>query len=394
MRWASTLATGDGFDEAFTGAIARLVGKLEGEEPDLVLVFATLGYGEDHHRIPGALRAAFPDSQIAGCAAEGVVGGGREIEHTPAVALIGAVLPDVEVRAIHVDGADLPGPMADVESWHRLMGLDPVGDPQFLLFPDAFTTDVDALLAGLDEAFPTGVKIGGLASGAPAPGLNILFVNGTLHRMGTVAVTLRGEILVDSVVAQGCRPIGEPMLVTRCEANLIHEFDGRPAATALVQLFESLPEEDQDLFRRSLCLGVALDADADTVGPGEFLIRNLVGVDPGLGIVAVGTEIRTFQTVQFHLRDAETAASDLRTMLRRGVDPTDPDVAPSAALLFTCLGRGEGLYGVPGHDSGMIVEHLGDLPIGGFFCGGEIGPVEGRTRVHGFTSSVALLRAP
>ena len=393
MKWASTLASGPAFDEAFTGAIARLVGKLDGLEPDLLLVFVTPGYGDDYHHVPRALRAAFPDAAIAGCAAGGVIGGGEEAEQVPALALIGAVLPDVEVRAIHIDGADLPGPSGEVADWHRLVGLEPVGDPQFLLFPDAFTTDVDALLAGLDEAFPKAAKVGGIVSGASAPGLNVLFVNDTLHRVGCAAVTLRGEVLVETVVAQGCRPIGAALRVTRCEANLIYEFDGQPAAAALVEIFRSLSDDDQERFRTSLCLGVALGADAE-VGAGDFLIRNLLGVDPGLGLVAVGTQVRASQVVQFHLRDADTAAMDLGSMLARSREAAGEDGAPSVALLFSCLGRGEGLFGGTGHDSGMIVEHLGDLPIGGFFCGGEIGPVQGRTCVHGFTSSIALVRAP
>jgi small ligand-binding sensory domain FIST len=394
MKWATTLAAGADFDEAFTGAIARLVGHLGGLEPDLLLVFVTPGYGNEYHRIPGVLRAAFPNAAIAGCAAGGVVGGGRELERVPALALVGAVLPDVEVRAFHIDGADLPGRDADVGDWHRLVGLEPVGDPLFLLFADAFTTDIDALLGGLDEAFPKAVKVGGLASGAAAPGLNVLFVNDTVHHMGCAAVTLRGEIVVDTVVAQGCRPIGSPMFVTRCEVNLIHEFDGRPAPDALVKLFQSLSQEDKRLFRTSLCLGLALDPDPTVVRHGDFLIRNLIGVDPSRGIVAVGSEIQPQQVVQFHLHDAEASAMDLRTMLQRQLDTAGDSAAPAVALLFSCLGRGKGLYGIPDHDSGMIVEHLGDLPIGGFFCGGEIGPVHGKTRVHGYTSSIALLRAP
>ncbi|HIF11641.1 MAG TPA: hypothetical protein EYQ82_01165 [Dehalococcoidia bacterium] len=103
--------------------------------------------------------------------------------------------------------------------------------------------------------------------------------------------------------------------------------------------------------------------------------------------------LRRHQVIQFHLRDAGASARDLRMLLQQRLDSA-ADEAPAVALLFSCLGRGEGLYGVAGHDSGMIVEHLGELPIGGFFCGGEIGPVQGRTRVHGFTSSIALLRAP
>lgn len=392
MKWASTLATGADFDEAFTGAIARLVGELDGDEPNLVMAFATPGYGEDHHRIPRSLRAAFPEATLAGCTAAGVVGGGHEVEEGAAISLVAAVLPDVEVRAVHIDGASLPGPQAESDAWHRLVDTEPVGDPQFILFADAFTTDIDALLTGLDESFPKSVVVGGLVSGASAPGLHMLFADDEIHRLGGIAIVLRGEVLVEPIVAQGCRPLGSPHVVTRCEVNLIHELDGEPAAQALFDLFNELSEEDQQRFRTGLVMGVSLHSDPADARPGDFLIRNVVGLDPGLGIVAVGSEMRTGQVIQFHVRDAQAAADDLRTMLTRD---RDSDASPPAgALLFTCVGRGQGLYGEPHHDSGMMTKYLGKVPIGGFFCSGEIGPVRGATRVHGFTSSIALLRAP
>jgi small ligand-binding sensory domain FIST len=94
--------------------------------------------------------------------------------------------------------------------------------------------------------------------------------------------------------------------------------------------------------------------------------------------------------VRFHLRDAETSAEDLHTMLK-GYEKTSPETL-SGALLFSCLGRGEGLYGLPNFDSGVFREHLGDVPVGGFFCNGEIGPVGGNTFLHGYTSSFGLFR--
>jgi len=123
---------------------------------------------------------------------------------------------------------------------------------------------------------------------------------------------------------------------------------------------------------------------------GDFLIRSVLGVDPERGAMAVGSEVQPFQVVQFQLRDKETSAQDLRARLldyrKRRPDP------PAAALVFECVGRGRSLYGKPHHDTRLLDSALGHVPAAGVFCGGEIGPVGGRTFVHGYTVSVALFR--
>jgi small ligand-binding sensory domain FIST len=140
-------------------------------------------------------------------------------------------------------------------------------------------------------------------------------------------------------------------------------------------------------MRHSLFMGLGMRDGEREYRRGDFLVRNLIGVDPATGAIAVGAPLHTGQVVQFHLRDAETSATDLVEMLGQ-----HDQVPPAGALLFSCVGRGRLLYGQANHDSGAFRTAMGAIPLGGFFCNGEIGPVHRRTFLHGYTSSFALFR--
>jgi small ligand-binding sensory domain FIST len=179
------------------------------------------------------------------------------------------------------------------------------------------------------------------------------------------------------------------MQITRCRDNVLFELDGDSPLQVLQELIPTLSEADRELLSRALSLGVAVDELALEQQHGDFLIRNIIGVDPEAGALVIGERLRDGQTVQFHVRDAGTSAADLDELLGRLAKATRP--APACgALLFSCLGRGEHLYGRADHDTDLFRERVGDLPLGGFFCNGEIGPVAGATRVHGFTSSFGI----
>jgi small ligand-binding sensory domain FIST len=209
---------------------------------------------------------------------------------------------------------------------------------------------------------------------------------------GAIGVALTGNVALDTIVAQGCRPVGELMQVTGCDGNILYELDGKGALRTLQELFVTLTERDRRLASTALFVGVLMDEFREEPRVGDFLIRNLIGVDPHRGAVAVGEHLQEGMRVRFHLRDAETSAEDLHAMLR-GYEKASPGTAnPSGALLFSCLGRGEGLYGRPNFDTEVFHEHLGDVPVAGFFCNGEIGPVGGTTFLHGYTSSFGLFR--
>ena len=327
-----------------------------------------------------------------GCSGGGIIGAGLEVEQRPALSVTAATLPGVNIEAFHLEGDGLPDLDAGPDKWRELVGVPEGEEPQFVLLADPFSFPVQNLIMGLDFAFPQAAKIGGLASGAQRPGDNALFLDGEVHGSGAIGLALHGNIMVDTVVAQGCRPIGQPMRITSSHRNVLAELDGQPPMAVLQDLFRSLSERDRQLMGHSLFLGVVMDELLDSPVQGDFLIRNVVGMDQRTGSLAIGEMLKEGQLVQFHLRDAETSAQDLTFVLERYAADNRENEVPGA-LLFSCLGRGEYLYGRPNHDTDIFREKLGQVPLGGFFCNGEIGPVGGTTFLHGYTSSFGLFRS-
>lgn len=376
MRFATTVAKRPRLAEATAEATAGLTAALGGA-PDLVFCFAAPHYGDALDGLPGLIGAALPDAGLLGCSALGVIGGGLEIERRPAVALIGARLPRVQITPFLIDDDH-----DDLD-----LAIAPASRPIFVVLPDPFTTEPDAVIETIDRAYPGSVVLGGLASGARRPGDHRLFLGGRSHRAGAVGVALTGDLEVETVVAQGCRPVGQPMFATRVDGGIVHELDGRPALTVLEELTCSLGPADRALVSSSLFLGIAMREQCDVYRSGDFLIRNLIGVDPDSGAIAAAASLEPLAVVQFHLRDAAASTADLRGLLAA----RDPRPA-AGALLFSCVGRGACLFGEEGHDSRLFRETVGDVPLGGFFCNGEIGQVQGRTYLHGYTSSFGLFR--
>ena len=191
-----------------------------------------------------------------------------------------------------------------------------------------------------------------------------------------------------TVVSQGCRPIGHTMIVTRAERNIIRELGRRPALEVLREVFDALDPDDQERVQQGLHIGRVINEYQETFHRGDFLVRNVLGADDAGGI-AVTDVIRVGQTVQFHVRDADSADEDLRTLLENE-RLSRPSAKIAGALLFSCNGRGTRLFPGPTTTSAVIHRQLGPVPVAGFFAMGELGPVGGQNFVHGFTASVVL----
>lgn len=390
MRWASAISEAADLDQAISELVTTVRLELGGERPDLAVVFASPLYGGDLDRLPGLLADLSPRC-LLGSTAGGVIGAGKEIEGTVGISLTAGVLPGVRVEEFQVGPQDVPAPGADRSEWLEMLDAESAPSEGLILLADPFSFDVDRCLTGLYEQFPTVPVIGGLASGARQAGEALLFGCNDVWSSGAVGVSLRGNIRLDTLVAQGCRPIGSPMFVTRAEGNMIQELDGESPYELVRNLYQSLPRNDQELLQTSLFLGVVMDPDREAYRHGDFLIRNVLGFDREHGSLAVGAIVQPTQVVQFHLRDARTSHDDLDLHLRAD-QLRYPDEPPAGALLFSCLGRGEHLYGQRNHDSALALQRLGQMPLGGFFCNGEIGPVQGRAYLHGYTSAFALFR--
>jgi small ligand-binding sensory domain FIST len=388
MKWASTVTEEPRLDVAAPRAAQRIVDEL-GRLPDLAIVFASAHHRSHFPRLPSLLADQLGDCPIVGCSGGGVIGGGREVEERPGLSITAAALPGVTVRTRHLLQTGLPPTFAPIDAWREALGVTDVDPAGLIILSDPYSFATEPFLHELDRVFPDAVKIGGLASGGRNPGEHALFADGLAHRSGAVCLTLAGSIRIDSVVSQGCRPIGEPFFVTRARGNLLLELDGRRPVDAIRTLLETLKPHDQALSKHSLFLGVAMRETQTQYLQGDYLIRNLIATDPSSGALWIGAELKEQNIVQFHLRDAETAAYDLEQALAR-LDRLPEWRRPSGSLLFSCLGRGLTLYGQPDHDTHAFRRHVGDVPLGGFFCNGEIGPVQGRTFVHGYTSAFAL----
>ena len=377
-RFASALSQHPIAANAVGEAAGEILERLDGEGCDLAVCFASTHHVGAFEDIGPALRNILEPRVLVGGTAVAVAGGPHEIEENPALTVFaarldGATLTPVTLRVQETpDGAALTG-------WPSL-DRSPAS---LLLFADPFTFPVDAFLQRVNRDLPGLQIIGGLASSAGSPGGNRLVLDDRVVDEGAVGVFVDGGgIEVRTLVSQGCRPIGRPYVVTRGEQNLIEELGGKPAIERLQELAGAASEEERELLRRGLHVGLVVDEHKAEFSRGDFLVRNLLGADESSGALAVGEQVSVGQTVQFHVRDAGAADEDLREMLT-GVDA-------EAALLFTCNGRGRHLFTVPDHDAGMVENLLGPIPLAGAFCAGEIGPVGGRNFLHGFTASLAL----
>jgi small ligand-binding sensory domain FIST len=377
VHFVSALSDSAAAGVALDDTMARVDAELRGA-PDLALVFAAGRCASGFDRIGARLARAWPGAAVAGASALSLIGGGRELEDRSGLALFAARLGDTRVR------------VSALEPGSTLGAHEGAARPSFVLLADPFSFDTEALLHALDVAWPERPKLGGLASGGRAPGQNALLAGERVLRGGAVALELEGELELDAIVAQGCRPIGTPLFVTAAHDGAISALDGRPPLEVVQELYDASPREDQALFRGSLFLGIAMREGETQYAPGDFLVRNLVGVDPERRTLAVGARIASGAVVQFHLRDARASRRELESAL--GAYRAAHAEPPRAALLFSCLGRGSGLYGEADVETRAFERALPRVPLAGFFCNGEIGPVRGRSFLHGYTSAFALFR--
>ena len=356
---------------------------------DLAFLFFSSHYAKEAEALCAAVRRELTPGLLVGCTGEGVIAGAEELETQSAVTLWAARMPDVTLTPLRLSSPQGAEGLT-IHGWPEGLGTQRE-KPAFILLADPFSTPVDEVLAVLADRCPGSAAIGGLAGGGHDVGENRLILNDEVYDGGLVGVALSGRIAVRMVVSQGCRPIGEPYVVTKAEQNVIHELGGVPALDRLQTLFESLGGDERRIAQRALHLGIVIDEHRDRFERGDFLVRNLIGADRGSGSVAIGDQVQEGQTVQFHLRDAQSASEDLNLLLA-----ADRSIhqAPLGALLFCCCGRGRGLFGRPHHDITAVREREGDVPIAGFFAQGEIGPVGGGNFLHGYTASLALFSEP
>ncbi len=427
LRMAAAVSAEEDTVHATERAAAQLNDKLAPGLVDLAIAFVNPPHARRLATVGDVLKRELEATHILAVTAGGVVAGAREIEEGPAISVLAARMPGVTIHPFTHE--DLPHDPHDPSRADELARAVGVADDLrcTFLFADPFSVPLLRFLPALSAVVNRGqtdtyggetrrpALLGGMLSAAPRPGSNALVVSGrevetAVRNEGLVGVSLRGELLVDTIVSQGCRPFGEPMVVTAAKQNVILKIAGKPAAQAIREACLTLSEEDRRLLvqGQNLFIGKVVNEYKHRFGRGDFLIRNIVGADENSGAVAVGDLIRPGQTIQMHLRDARTAAEDMALLM----DGQAVHETPAGALLITCNGRGQRFFGRPDHDAralqrpflptpgGETAAKAGwelsaaeaPVPTAGFFAAGEIGPVGDQSYLHGFTACAALFR--
>lgn len=358
--------------------------------PDVLLLFASPAYGDDFGRLATAARQRTGARVVIGCSASGFLANGRESEDQPGLAIMAWWLPGVRLYPLRLHQRQVEQ-LADSGRWLDLNDIPVEAVHSWLMFAEPYRIDVQALILGVQARFPGAPIVGGLASGMVRERVSCVFFADQVYDEGGVALGIGGPYALQPAVAQGCDPVGESWTITEAEHNQLIGISSRPALDVLQATVNGLPPDQRARAANNLVVGLAGDEYRDAYERGDFVVRGILGIDPKRGSVAIGGVPRVGQTVQFHLRDARAAETELERVMRQVA--SSPDIGSIVGIVAcTCDGRGEALFGTPNHDSCVIQAALPGTPLAGAFCLGEIGPLGGQTVLHGFTATLGVLR--
>jgi small ligand-binding sensory domain FIST len=380
VRIGVGVSTAPDAQKAAVEATEHACEQLAGEVPSLAVLLASRSHTEQAVDVLNAVREMVEPPALIGCVAQAIVAGRHEMEDEPAIAVwlaSGLAAETFQLDFIRTSSAGL------------LTGyrFDRSGHDLHLLLPDPYTFPSNLLIEHLNTELPATTVVGGVVSGGLGPGETRLFRDRDVLTSGAVGVRLPGAHGVP-IVSQGCRPIGDPYIVTGAGGAVITELGGRPPLQRLREIVDGLDRDEQELVSHGLQVGIVVDEHLATPGQGDFMIRGLLGAEPSTGAIEIGEVVEIGATVQFQVRDATGADKDLRLAVERAAAQLPG--RPAGALLFTCNGRGRRMFGVADHDASTIEDLLGGIPLAGFFAAGEIGPIAGRNALHGFTASMVL----
>ena len=377
MPYASSLSTHHDPGVAIGETIGEIL-EVIGPQPDAVVVFISGDLMNHAQEFLAATHQLLQPKTLIGTTAVSVIAGAREVEEQSAVAMWAGKFAGT-VSAVRLEARQTPDRGIEID---ELSGADA---HTLVLVADPFSFPTELAVDSWSASHPEIQVIGGLASGANAPNRNRFLLDDRIFDTGAVGLLIGGATHVEPLVSQGCRPVGSPLIVTSAEGNLVHELGGKPALRRLEEMFNGLSESEQLLVNQGLHIGRVINEHQADFGTGDFLIRAVMGADQRTGSLAIGDSPPVGSTVQFQVRDAESADEDLRLMV-------GPISSADGALLFTCNGRGSHLFEHPDHDAAIVADLVRREAVAGMFCAGEIGPVGTRSFLHGFTASAALFR--
>jgi len=342
-----------------------------GAQGDLGFVYLADELAGDTDRIVDYLREQSGIAHWSGCVGMGLCSNGRETYGEPALSVLLTPFSSERFRMIPAIDQDPGDWLATTRDWRRrqLASIAIVhGDPS--------STGLPQLLSGLSDGLEGGFLIGGIASAEQLP----VQIADRAVGGGLSGVLFAGDVGIQTGLTQGCSLIGGRHRITACERNLIETIDGQPALDVFKETIGEVLA--RDLQRVGGYIFAALPVTGSDTG--DYLVRNLIGIDPDRGLLAIGDLVEPGQEIQFARRDADTAREDLERMVRdlTGRLPGPP----RGGLYVSCLGRGRNLFGDDSAELRLVRDLLGDVPLSGFYANGEIS----HNRLYGYTGVLSL----
>lgn len=338
---------------------------------DLAFLYVADALAGQTDAIVDYLRTRSGIDHWVGCVGMGLCSSGLETYGQPALSVLATPFRDTDFRLIPALAGSASDWLESTRAW-RAQTLASVA----VVHGDPSSSDLPDQLAGLSDGLQGGFLVGGIASAESGA----LQIADRVDQGGLSGVLLSGKIAVNTGLSQGCSLIGDQHLVTSCERNVIERIDDRPALDVLKQDIGDLLA--RDLSRIGGYIFAALPIRGSDTG--DYLVRNLIGIDPDRGLVAIGDQVESGMAIQFARRDADTAREDLRRMVQH-LKARLPS-APRGGLYHTCLGRGRHLFGEESAELRLIRDELGDIPLAGFYANGEIS----HNRLYGYTGVLTL----
>jgi small ligand-binding sensory domain FIST len=372
------------------GAAARQAMSRAGiVQATFALVFATIPHAALYPRMLERIAEITRTRHVVGCSAMGIITSEGEVEDDPAIAVLALASDTVIatpflVRSLRHQGGGAARRMAGM--------LTAARSPRdvLMLFPDTLSFQAGPFLDSVVRAWPGVAAVGGGAS-----------ENGThMHTYQWCGVEVASDAVCGALFSGGvsraigqtiaCHPVGESLLVTRAEGNVIFEFGGRPAFEVFTRFLREWSIPDLRAAAGLVFLGFPCDPTQTRLCPGEYYVRNIHGVDPHEGSLLAGSPVREGQAVSFTIRDPDHARRDTESMVA-DLSTVCAGRPPGFGLYVNCCGRGTSLYGRPNVDRDIIRNEFGDLPLIGFFSYAEIGPAGDGSCLHNYAGVLSLI---
>jgi small ligand-binding sensory domain FIST len=341
---------------------------------------STLGfvYVADHfvphlQSILEALNASPDSPHWVGTVGVGICSSGKESYEQPALSLMATDISSEHFRLFNALDDDLDNFRADHQAWYENNAAH-LG----VLHGDPYNSHLPQLISQLADTLPNGYLVGGLTS---SRGDNLQITGSGLTKDSISGVIFSEHVPVATALTQGCSPVAGKRRITDYTRNIIISIDDQPALEVMKADIGELVPDDMQTIGDTIFAGFPVKG-SDT---GDYLVRNLMGVDENNKLIAVGQMLEDNQEIMFCRRDSDSARQDMTRMLSN-LNKRIAGQTIKGALYYSCLGRGRTLFGTDSAELKMIQDELGDIPLTGFFCNGEIA----HDQLYGYTGVLTV----